>query len=469
MSSTGSGGQVLANGSIGYSSDYAIFTKPISNVGTADVKYIKYRPVNDFTNGEAPIEFRIPSSGNLYSDFKRSKLYVRGRIVKGNGDPLPAWGKKKKKKEDGTETTEMDVPAEAMVGPANLFMHSLFQQVDVLMNGKLVSNANPAYPYMAYLKTLTEYSSEAKNTQLRSQLWAKDTCESIDDITYPLGENEGLKQRADLFRESREVDMVGPLHSPVLNLDRFVLNGVETRIVLHQTGSPFRFISANTQPSYKFEIKDIYYMVCHVVPSPPVLVAHQESLKVPGALAHFSYMNREMRQFTIAQGSYVMEVDDAFLGMVPSNMIMALVESEAYNGSFRTNPYNLKHKNLNYLQVTVNGQEVPAGTYTPSFENGHYIQEYMSLFKTLHMEDEDRGCDITPKDYGNGYTMYAIDLQPQTAEAQEGFWPLRQKGNVRIHMRFARALDKACSLIVQASYPSFFSLDHSRNVIRPNP
>lgn len=62
-------------------------------------------------------------------------------------------------------------------------MHSLFNQIDVSLNQKLVSSANNGYAYRAYIENLLNYGKEAKNSYLTSVLWFKDTSSKMDDLT----------------------------------------------------------------------------------------------------------------------------------------------------------------------------------------------------------------------------------------------------------------------------------------------
>jgi len=56
-------------------------------------------------------------------------------------------------------------------GPINNFMHSLFNQVDVFFNQKLVfPPPNNAYTYRAYIETLLNYGPAAKTFHLTSVL-----------------------------------------------------------------------------------------------------------------------------------------------------------------------------------------------------------------------------------------------------------------------------------------------------------
>ena len=78
------------------------------------------------------------------------------------------------------------------VGPVNNWVHSLFSQVDVSLNGTLVTPSTTTYSYRAYIETLLSHGKEAKDTQLNSVLWRKDTAGHVDATDHT---NDGLKQR----------------------------------------------------------------------------------------------------------------------------------------------------------------------------------------------------------------------------------------------------------------------------------
>ena len=66
-----------------------------------------------------------------------------------------------------------NLTADALVGPVNLFMHSMFAQVDISLNGNLIASTN-TYPYRAMIETLLSYGEDAKTSQLTSALFYKD-------------------------------------------------------------------------------------------------------------------------------------------------------------------------------------------------------------------------------------------------------------------------------------------------------
>ena len=94
---------------------------------------------------DSPIKFEINGNGVDYIDLANTMLYVRVKIMRMNGN-----------------NTAKDTP----VGPVNLFLHSLFSQVDISINGTQVTTSTNTYPYRAMIETLLSYGDDTKNSQL---------------------------------------------------------------------------------------------------------------------------------------------------------------------------------------------------------------------------------------------------------------------------------------------------------------
>ena len=97
----------------------------------------------------------------------------------------------------------------AEVGPVNLFLHSLFSQVDISLNGTLITPSTNNYPCRAMIETLASYGEDSKKSQLTSALFYKHGASKMVATTIAPNEgNEGLFHRRALAVGSREFDMM---------------------------------------------------------------------------------------------------------------------------------------------------------------------------------------------------------------------------------------------------------------------
>src|SRR5271163_3606449 len=158
-----------------------LFSTPMSQTSVESGAWAEFNPVSAITDS-MPIEFDISSTGTSYIDLAHTQLIVRAQLVRGNGNAI-----------DNT----------AHVAPCNLFLHSLFSEVDVKLNGTLISTSNNTYPYRAYIETLLSYGRDAKGSQLTSSLYYKDEggptgFEEGDEHAHG-ATNGGMKKRHSLF------------------------------------------------------------------------------------------------------------------------------------------------------------------------------------------------------------------------------------------------------------------------------
>ena len=152
----------------------------------------------------------MPGQGNEYIDLRRSRMYVKCKIVKADGSPLAANEK---------------------TGIINLPLQSLWSQIDTFMNGKLVSLNTSYYPWKAYLKLLLSNGKDGAASQLQSQLFYLNDFD-LDDVDPAAGSNGGLAQRFQYTKESRIFDMEGPLYEDIFLMDKYLVNGVDIHLKL---------------------------------------------------------------------------------------------------------------------------------------------------------------------------------------------------------------------------------------------
>ena len=145
-------------------SEVDLFSVPPTQLSLEKGRWIDYRPLSSVENPDSAITFLIAGTDE-YLDLSKTILYVEGKIMKNDKDGLDDVG--------GAQTN---------VAPVNNFLHSLFKQIDVYLNGKQVTPAMGTYAYRSYIETLLNYDVSAKKSQLSSALYFKDTAGEMDEI-----------------------------------------------------------------------------------------------------------------------------------------------------------------------------------------------------------------------------------------------------------------------------------------------
>ena len=87
------------------------------------------------------------------------------------------------------------------------------------------------------------------------------------------------------------------------------------------------------------------------------------------------------------------------------------MDTEAYDGSYRTNTFYFKHYILTQVGVYVDGEQIPRKRVFLNFDAA-VIAGFQSLFSGIGKLSQDTGNRINRNDYGSGYTLFAFDLTP---------------------------------------------------------
>ena len=421
-------------------SELDLFSVPMTQTSIESGCYVEYNPISSINDG-TPIEFVVSGSGQDYLDIANTQLYVRAQIRKGDNTLI----------DDNSQ-----------VAPVNLFLQSLFCEVDVKLNDVLITSTNNTYAYRAYLETLLSYGSESKSTQLGASMYVKDVAGKMEDAD-PTGQNAnaGMKERRTFFRNGANVDMIGRIHGDIFYQQKFIPNDVTMRIRFVRNKNNFCLMSATPDQNYKIHISDCKLYIRKVKISPSVFLGHARAIEHGNA--KYPIHRVICKTFTVPTGNMDCCQENLFTGQLPSRLVLGCVDNDAFNGNYEKNPFNFKHFNMTQLKVYMDGQQQTVRPLELDFANNRYIEAYMSLFSGTGKQFADIGNNIKRSEYAHGYTLYAFDLTPDLGE--DDHFNLLKEGNVRVDMKFAQALPNTINVIVYAEFENIIEIDRSRNVI----
>ena len=330
----------------------------------------------------------IPPSDDDYLDLSHCYLYLKCRVLKDDGTA------KETLKTDNTTSED------SSVAPVNLLFHSLFRQLDLVMNDALVATSGDPYPYRSYLTTLLCYGSDAEETWLNClEGWCTDKhgkCNARDNI--------GLLNRWNRIINSQPFDFKGRLYSDMLLQERLLLNNVNAWLVMSRSRPAFYLMDFNGKSSYHVHIKEADLEVRKV------MVAASEQLRPEKVLtmsrAKYVLAHVATRHFTLAAGATTADVDALFTRQIPTKIIIALVNNEAFVRSWTKSPFNFTHMDLNQACLVVDRWLLPAQPWQPDFMQGLYAETYQALLKSA------RSNGLSAAQFVGGTMLLSWDLTP---------------------------------------------------------
>jgi hypothetical protein len=258
--------------------------------------YWEQKGLTSALTDQGPYEFAVSGAGDEYIDLANTYLFVEAQIV-------------------ADDDTALD--ARADVGPVNLWMHSLFSDVIVSLNEKLVSPLTSLYPY---IETLLSYGPAAKKSQLTGVMWYKDRPGHQYKRTT---DNKGFTARKSLTAQSKSVQMMGKLHLDLFCQEKYLLNHVNLKIKLRRSRDVF-VLMADAE-TYKIKIKDLALFVRNVQLNPAVRMGHVKALEMTSC--KYPIRRIEVKVDTVPSGNMNYIQDNMFLGQLPKRLIIGCVDS----------------------------------------------------------------------------------------------------------------------------------------------
>lgn len=308
-------------------SELDIFELPLTQTTIENSQWVHHRPFSALSDS-GPLEF-VVSGSDMYLDLSHTMLSLRVELstVEGANAEIQAHNP----------------------GVVNNFLHSLFNQVDVFLNGKLVSPSSNAYPYRAYIENLLNYGSDAQKSHLTSVLWFRDTSNKMDDLGNG---NLGLVERRKYIKKTKTTDLLGHIHADVFNQNKYIISNTELRVRLVRSQENFIFLSEHAD-SFHIKIIDAALLVRRVQISPGVLLANAKALTQTSA--KYPLTRVEVKTFSLHTGIHGEMMDNVILGQLPKRIVLGFVNNKAYNGDKSLNPFNFQHYNINYLSLFLDG------------------------------------------------------------------------------------------------------------------
>ena len=284
------------------------------------------------------------------------------------------------------------------------------------------------------------------------------------NVMNPLAADEeanlGLRVRYEFTKESHTVDLMGPIHSDIFFQELLMVNGVNLRIKLNRAKNVFCLVSSAAGANFKVVNTEAILFVRRVKVASFIILGHVAGLK--HSSAKYPIRRIDCKVLSIPRGFSSFNPDNIFLGQIPKR----LVDTEAYNGRYRTNPFYFKHHNLTQVGVCVDGEQIPRKPLFLNFDaaNGqNVIAGYQSLFSGIGSLSQDMGNQINRSAYGSGYTLFAFDLTPDHYPGDH--FELIKQGNLRLELHFSEAPANTVNLIVYAEFQNVIEVDANRNVL----
>ena len=383
----------------------------VFRVPPTDISINVYRMVtiHPTTTGINPMEFIIPALGD-HVDLNRSYFTM----------DLPL-------KKDGAG----NLGADEKLWVTNNLAHTIIIQIDLRLNGTLISPLSDTYHYKAYLETLMNFNREDGKTVLRPQGW-------LNTLDFPpewtatntnMTDNAGAgnvhyqalsaNHKSALAQSKAETAyyLAGARHSLVLqpHLEAFhtgeiLVPVVEIKLKFH-FNSPNLFLNGVALAGRLLEdgIR-LQFHLCQLRLNEDVYKSLSARRRNNREMAKYPTVRSEIRTFNMASTMTCFDIPNLFRNQIPDRMIVGLLDSRAFNGDVTRDPFCFQKFGLRAIRQMVK-EEYPYETLQINRNNG--ARDALGYFRFLqasgacHKKTRQHGAT---RRLGSGQKLHAVHV-----------------------------------------------------------
>jgi len=411
--------------------------------------YEIFHPINSIdSQNNAPIHYLIRGTQD-FVNFDGSFLKIQGKFT---GETAAA----------GSTAAVPATSANAKYGPVNLLAHSMFKSVDITLNGTSISMADQNYMYRAYIQTLFNNTKDGLDKTFSLAGWYKDKPGQMDK-TDP-GDNDALLKRRGRANSKGEVTFILKLVSSIFQIEELFPSKVDINIALHKNPNrKFYMMFDDATSNFNFEITSAEMWVHKITVDPEYGLGVEQILNENHSIEYI-LSDPRVDVHQVPNGVPSFHKDHITYGNLPRRLLIGFLDTTAYNGSAKMNPFNFQHFDVRKISLYKDGMEYPRPAIICKMDEKNYSDAYYHMLSTFHASSSPFTMDINETDLENGFFFAAWEFSPDQLGGDIPQSLVNEGTNIHLSVEFGTALAQAVSIIVYYELDMKVSINQYRQV-----
>ena len=365
----------------------------------------------------------------------------------------------------------------------NNLAHPIIKQIDLRLNGTLISPQSDTYHYKAYLETLMNLNREDGKTVWRPQggfnsvdfppQWTANNTDSttltmITGFCQPTTKQLWLcprPKRPSIWVELVTVWCFNLTWKRFTRTGEIVVPGVEIKMKFHSNRlNLFLNGLALAGRSLEEDLK-LQFHLCQLRLNEDVyksISARKTKHPRDGQLPH-----GEIRTFNMAGTMTRFDIPNLFQNRIPDRMIVGLLDSRGFNGDVTRDPCCFQKFGLRAIRQMVKGEEYPYETLQINQTNG--ARDALGYFRYLQASRAwytKQGNMVQQEDWGQGRncTLFMSDNVANGRADNKTLNP-KQAGELQLILEFRAAPNINITVLVYAEFENMLEIDSNGAVL----
>lgn len=393
-------------------------------------------PTGNYEGDTTPITFDIYGDNLHYINLHESELHLNAELVTKAGAAV--------------EDT-------VVIGCVNNLLDSMFSNVDIYINGRMIEDNSSHHPLKCYFKRILDLG-DSKSVVSKTSLFQLD--KTPNTLTYT--ENSAFKQRSKLVKDSGGINLVGKIQHSLLDQTDLLPFNASIRIVLKKSSQEFMLLGTSTTAApvtisdYRIKISSAELHYKRVLLDDEIVKSHQKLFNLNKS-AVYDIVKSEIRTIPIATNSVSAVSDTLFNGLLPQTIVIAIAKSKALNGSLSDNPFYFNNYDVSQVNLKIDKDSASYRNITVDFDK-KFEHLYYEFLKNICPT----GDNIISKDeFKTSFCFYFFSLYPSRIK---GYKQIPRFGNIRLELKFSSPNSFPLTAIVYSETDSELYIDKYGNI-----
>ena len=436
------------------------------DVSMGDSRTVIY-PVSNWQPGsDGPYEFTIDKRSSRYIIGPLCKMFVQLKVTRKDGSDLQLTDK---------------------VSCVNLMATSLFKTVEMSTNANEITDLQAShYNYKCYYENTVGFGVDARNSVLDRIGMCMDDAGEFDDVgadaivgvagvaatnTAPEvkevkavarldSENTGFNTRMIWIGLTQVKQFMTPLHQDLFQQTRAIGPDFPFTLRFTRECDAFLLLSPHPNADYKVVIEKLELHMHQVDFCDPIIKQHDAAL-LRGLNMNYPFNRTIVKAFPINPNTKAIDIENMFDGILPKTLVIGMLETSAFQGHYKKNPYRFQHFGLVQAYITYDEIMIPAIPYKPNFPENMYMHMFSDFFDNTGSSG-DVGNVISYKMYKDGCCLSAYDRNPEKCNNYHHH-PNRV-GRVSMHYMLKDGFKEPITVMAFATFPSVTTIDVKQQV-----
>ena len=311
------------------------------------------------------------------------------------------------------------------------------------------------YPFKAYLTNELSFSGNVKQHFMASNGY-------YASLAHDDANDEGFKRRCERFAGGCKAEFFSRLDFDLGNQELYLLNNMDVLFTIYRAKDAFLVHSlSGGNTAYALRVHDIKLYVKVVEVQPSLNMSIYKTLEKQPAT--YAVRRTEVKSCFLTAGRTELD-HNIFSAAIPRRLTIALVQNQAFNGSYALTPFNFRPYGLRAISVHAGGNTYPVIPHRMNFNGAAYVRPFVDMYEALGMAYSERSMDITLKQFRDGWTFFVVPMT-STLDDSCGFELLRS-GTTSVRLQFNQEIPTGgVEMICLGEFDQLIMIDYNRHIV----